>query len=113
MLIPQLPAIGVICPITNLPDVVIAEPSAVNIASLSIKALLTLRSWNISKLVSSANNFCIEPLIGSTLLVIYSATLNWFVWFIPVLELNIPEYIREFPLRAWASCSSTIYAFTP
>ena len=29
---------------TNLPDVVIAEPSAVNIASLSIKALLTLRS---------------------------------------------------------------------
>ena len=80
-------------------------PSAVYIASLSIKATFTFRSWNIVKLVSSANNFCIVPPIGSTDLVISSATLNWFVLLIPVLELNIPEYIKVLPLLVCLSCS--------
>ena len=42
--IPHSPDIGVIWPITTLPVVVKPAPSAVNIASLSINALLTLRS---------------------------------------------------------------------
>ena len=63
------------------------EPSAEKIASLSIKALLILFSWNIAKLASNACSFCIEPLDGSTALVISSPTENAFVSFILVLEL--------------------------
>jgi len=54
-------------------------PSAEYIASLSIKALLTLFSWNTIKLVSSAYNFCIEPLAGSADFVISSPTEKTFV----------------------------------
>ena len=76
---------------TTLDDVTAGLPSAVYIASLSIKALLTLSSWKIIKFVSSAYSFCILPCAGSTDLVISSPTENSFVWFIPVLELNTPE----------------------
>ena len=63
------------------------------IASLSIRALFTFLSWNITRLVSSAYNFCILPLEGSTFLVISEPEAKTLDWFIPVLELNIPEYI--------------------
>ena len=82
-------------------------PSAVYIASLSIKALDTLASWNIIKLVSSAYSFWILPLAGSADLVIDSATENTFVSFIPVLLLNIPEYMRELLLKDALGSSST------
>ena len=87
--------------------VILPPPSAVYIASLSIKALETFASWNTIRLVSSAYNFCIVPLAGSADLVISSATENTFVWLIPVLELNIPEYINELPLTAPLGSSST------
>ena len=53
-----------------------ALPSAEYIASLSIKALLTLSSWKIIKLVSSAYNFCIDPFAGSADLVMSWPTEN-------------------------------------
>ena len=73
-------------------------PSAEYIASLSIKALLILFSWNIIKLVSSAYSFCIDPFAGSVDLVISWPVENTFVSFTPVLELYIPEYIKELNL---------------
>ena len=82
-------------------------PSAEYIASLSINALETFDSWNIIKLVSSAYSFCIEPLAGSADLVISEPTENTFVSFIPVLELNIPEYIKELLLITALDSSST------
>ena len=87
--------------------VMLPPPSAEYIASLSIKALDTLASWNIIKFVSSANNFCILPLAGSADFVISSPTENTLVSFIPVLELNIPEYIKELPLTTALGSSST------
>ena len=54
LLIPYSPEYGVIWPITALLEVIVPPPSAENIASLSINALLTLFSWNTVKLVSSA-----------------------------------------------------------
>ena len=93
--------------------VTLPPPSAVYIASLSINALETLASWKTTKLVSSAYNFCILPLAGSADLVISSATEKTFVLFIPVLELNIPEYINELGLRKPLGSSSAIYALTP
>ena len=81
--------------------VVIGWPSAVYIASLSIKALLTLYSWNIFKLVSSAYNSCIVPFAGSTVLVMSLATENWLVSFTSVLELKTPEYIIVLPNCSW------------
>ena len=59
--------------------------------SLSIKALLTLFSWNMVKLVFSECNFWIDPLIGFNPLVIASPTENIFVLLIPVLLLYTPE----------------------
>ena len=98
VLIPYSPAYATFCPITKLRLVTLALPSAEYIASLSINDLLTLLSWNIIKFVSSAYSFCIEPLAGSIVLVISSATENWLVWLVPVLELNIPECIKELNL---------------
>ena len=89
-------------------DVTVPPPSAEYIASLSINALEHLSSWSIVKLVSSAYSFCIEPLAGSAVLVISSATENTFVLFMPVLELNIPEYIKELTLLLDCGSSSTI-----
>ena len=100
-------------PITKLEEVTVPPPSAEYIASLSIKAWLTLFSWNIIRLVSSAYNFCIDPLDGSTLFVISSPIENTLVSLIPVLELNIPEYIIEFTLIEAFGLSSTKYALTP
>ena len=59
------------------------------------------------KLVSSAYNFCIDPLAGSTALVMSSPTENTFVLFIPVLELYIPEYIIALILKEALGLSST------
>ena len=98
---------------TNLVEVTAALPSAEYIASLSIKALLTLSSWKIIKFVSSAYNFCTLPLAGSKDLVISSPTENSFVLFIHVLELNTPEYIRVLNLFWLLGLSSTICALTP
>ena len=63
--------------------------------------------------MSSAYNFCIEPLAGSALLVISSAVEKTFVLFIPVLELNIPEYINVLNLVTALGSSSTKYALAP
>ena len=62
-------------------------PSAEYIASLSIRALLTLFSWNIIRFVSSAYSFCILPFAGSADLVISSPTEKTLVSFTPVVEL--------------------------
>ena len=92
---PYSPAKGCITPITKLLEVTVPPPSAAYIASLSINALDTLFSWNITKLVSSAYSLCIDALEGSAVLVISSPIEKTFVWLMPVLELNIPEYIKE------------------
>jgi hypothetical protein len=57
--------------------------------------------------VSSAYNFCILPLAGSTALLISLSAGNWLVLLIPVLELNIPEYIRALILLEACGSSST------
>ena len=55
----------------------------------------------------SAYNLCILPFAGSTLLVMSSPTEKTLVSFIPVLELNIPEYINELTLLEALGSSST------
>ena len=111
--IPYFPDKGCITPITSLLEVTVPPPSAEKIASLSIKAVLTLNSWNTFRLVSSAYSFCILPFAGSVALVISSAVEKTLVLFIPVLELNIPEYIKALNLVYPAGSSSTKYAFAP
>jgi len=92
---------------TKFDEVTLPPPSAEYIASLSIKALLTLLSWKTIKLVSSAYNFCILPLAGSTDLVMSLPTLKTLVSLTPVLELKIPEYISELNLVDDLGSSST------
>ena len=58
--------------------------------------------------MSSAYSFCIDPSEGSALFVISSATEKTLELLIPVLELNIPEYINELILKEADSSSSTI-----
>ena len=111
--IPNSPPKGTICPITKVLDVTLPPPSAENIASLSINALLTLFSWNIIKLVFSAYNLWIVPFAGFKAFVISDPTENTLVWFIPVLELNIPEYIKALPLIKPFGSSVVVYALTP
>jgi len=113
LLIPYLPAKEPTWPITTLELAVNGWPSAVKIASLSINALLTLFSWNIIKLVSSAYSFCILPFVISTAFVIDSPIENWFVLFNLVLALNIPEYIKALFLILEVYSSSTKWALTP
>jgi len=57
--------------------------------------------------VSSAYSFCILPFAGSKLLVISLPTLKTLVLLTPVLELNIPEYIKVFTLLEELGLSST------
>ena len=62
-------------------------PSALNTASLFASIFKTLSSQRVIKSVSLACSFWILPYTGFTSLVIFSACINWFKLFTPVVEL--------------------------
>ena len=66
-------------------------PSASKTASLSANICNILSSQSATKSESLACSFWILPYIGLKSLVIFSACINWFKLFIPLVELYIPE----------------------
>ena len=80
---------------------------------MSISILCTLFSWKTFRLLSSANNFCIDPNDESIDFVFGIAGLNWFISFVLVLPLYIPEYISEASLVSGVYSLSVIAARTP
>ena len=64
-------------------------PSALNTASLFANILKHLSSHKVTKSESLECIFWILPYIGFTSLVIFSAWINWFKLFVPLIELEI------------------------